>query len=82
MATKIKAVEPIIEWDAELGRMAILNPGDTAEVGDNLAAAKVNAGAAKLAKGKAAKAADPEPAPEPDPEPASDKPADEDGAPA
>lgn len=82
MATKIKAVETIIEWDTELGRMAILNPGDTAEVGDALAAAKVDVGAAKLAKGKAAKAADPEPTPEPEPAPAGDAPADEEGAPA
>lgn len=81
MATKIKAVETIIEWDAELGRMAILNPGDTAEVGDALAAAKVDAGAAKLAKGKAAKAAEIEPTPEPEPAPVADAPVDEEGAP-
>lgn len=86
MATKIKAVETIIEWDTELGRMAILNPGDTAEVGDALAAAKVDCGHAELdkpkGKGKAAKqAADPEPTPDPESAPAGDDPADEDGAP-
>lgn len=53
MATKIKAVETIIEWDAELGRMAILNPGDTVEVGDALAAAKVDAKVATLAENEA-----------------------------
>lgn len=86
MATNIKAVETIIEWDAELGRMAILNPGDTAEVGDGLAAAKIDCGHAEevpapapapadeLKKGKGkGKAAAPAPS-----EPA---PADEDGAP-
>lgn len=56
MATKIKAVETIIEWDAELGRMAILNPGDTAEVGDALAAAKIDAKVATLAEAEAAAA--------------------------
>ncbi len=84
MATKIKAVESIIEWDAEMGRMAILNPSDVAEVGDALAAAKIEAGAAKPSKAKAAKA-EPEPEPAPEPEPvAADtdgEPADEEGAP-
>jgi hypothetical protein len=46
MATRIKAVASIIEWDAELGRMAILNPGDEGEVGDVLAAAKLASGEA------------------------------------
>lgn len=89
MATKIKAVETIIEWDAELGRMAILNPGDTAEVGDGLAATKINCGHAeevsepapsdepKRGKGKG-KAAAPAPS---EPAPADDAAADEDGAP-
>lgn len=78
MATKIKAVETIIEWDTELGRMAILNPGDTAEVGDALAVAKVDAKAAKFFGAKAKPKAD---EPEPEPEPAGEEPADEDGAP-
>lgn len=82
MATKIKAVETIIEWDTELGRMAILNPGDTAEVGDALAVAKVDAKAAKFVGAKAkSKADEPEPAPEPESAPAGEEPADEDGAP-
>lgn len=48
MTIKIKAVESIIEWDSELGRMSILNPGDVAEVGKKLAEAKIDQGAAKL----------------------------------
>ena len=87
MATKIKAVETIIEWDEELYRMAILNPGDTAEVGDGLAATKINCGHAeevsepapadepKKGRGKGKAAAPSEPAP------ADDASADEDGAP-
>lgn len=63
MATKIKAVESIIEWDAEMGRMAILNPGDVAEVGDNLAATKIDAGAAESAAPKAKAEASPAPTP-------------------
>ena len=54
MATEIQAVTAIIEWDAELGRMAILNPGDKGEVGDKMAAAKIEEGADEPA-------ADPEP---------------------
>lgn len=60
MATKIKAVETIIEWDEELYRMAILNPGDTAEVGDGLAAAKVDAKVATLVEADAAPQSDDE----------------------
>lgn len=82
MATKIKAVETIIEWDAELGRMAILNPGDEAEVGDNLAIAKIESGAAEEVaepapaeepkKGKRKPAAPAEPAPAEDSAPADE----------
>ena len=78
MATKIKAVESIIEWDAEMGSMAILNPGDVAEVGDTLAAAKIEAGVAEEVKSKKkGKQAEPEPVAE-DAPPADDS---EDGAP-
>lgn len=84
MATEIKAVESIIEWDAEMGRMAILNPGDVAEVGDTLATAKIDAGMAEKFKAKK-KGRSVDPAPEPDVEPVADDapPADdsEDGAP-
>ncbi len=48
MATKIKALSTIIEWDAEMGRMAIINPGDSDEVGDTLAADKIESGEAAL----------------------------------
>jgi hypothetical protein len=51
MATKIKAVASIIEWDAEMGRMAILNAGDEGEVGDALAEAKIAAGVAEEVDG-------------------------------
>jgi len=83
MATKIKAVESIIEWDAEMGSMAILNPGDIAEVGDTLAAAKIEAGVAEEVKAKKkGKASEPvEPAPEPAPEDAPPTDDSEDGAP-
>lgn len=66
MATEIEALETIIEWDAELGRMAILNPGDVAEVSDSLAKAKIEAGAAAKPgkkRGKAEKTATEQPAP-------------------
>lgn len=44
---KIKAIDPIIEWDADAGRMAIVNAGESAEVSDKLGQAKIDAGAAK-----------------------------------
>jgi hypothetical protein len=88
MATEIQAVTAIIEWDAELGRMAILNPGDKGEVGDKMAAAKIEEGAAKKpGKGKAAakieEGAD-EPAADPEPDAADETTAaaDADEAPA
>lgn len=43
---KIKAIDSIIEWDAERGRMAVLNPGDTDEVGDTLGATLIEDGRA------------------------------------
>lgn len=61
MAIKIEAITSIIEWDAELGKMSILNPGDVAEVGDSLAKAKLAEKSAKKTKksiGEASPAAD------------------------
>lgn len=75
---RIEAGAPIIEWDAEQGRMAILNPGDIAEVGPTLAANKIAECVAK--KTKKAVVAHPGEAPEPEPEAAPA--ADEDQAPA
>ena len=46
---EIKALATIIEWDAELGRMAIINAGETATVGEVLGAAQVDAGLAEPA---------------------------------
>ncbi len=57
---KIKAINSIIEWDAENRQMAILNAGDEAEVGDTLAASKIESGDAEEVGGKKkAKAAEP-----------------------
>ncbi len=84
---RIEAGAPIIEWDAEQGRMAILNPGDIAEVGPTLAANKIAEGVAKKSK-KAVVAhpgeepeAEVAPEPEPEPEPEAAPAADEDQAP-
>lgn len=46
MTIRIKAAASIIEWDADLGRMAVLNPGDIAEVGERLGALKIKTGEA------------------------------------
>lgn len=70
---RIEAGAPIIEWDAEQGRMAILNPGDIAEVGPTLAANKIAEGVAKKTKKSVVahpgEEPEPEVAPEPEPEP-------------
>lgn len=58
MAKKIKAISQIIDWDAEMGRTLILNPGDEGEASDRLADAKI-------ADGFAEEVAKPAPADEP-----------------
>lgn len=54
MPMNIEAVSTIIEWDGELSRMVIANPGDVVEAGDALAAAKIETGEAKKTKKKVA----------------------------
>lgn len=59
MPKTIVAIASIIEWDGELSRMAVLNPGDEAEVGDKLAEVMFEAGKAKPAGAKKAGKAKP-----------------------
>lgn len=44
---KIEAIEPIIEWDARRHQMAVINPGATGDVSDELGQSLIASGRAK-----------------------------------